>query len=140
MSKRNQAAVAYAEAAQKFLDKQEIPKDGYGYIVKPSSRHISAAITANYLVVFSFETKHKNIDFVISKDYTGDKITVDRTHMGLAIDNIAKVAGMLRRKVKFIPDLSPEERKKAEAKAEALKEKAEEAALMREIRKVARKR
>ncbi len=124
------AAAKYASAAKGYLQRSGIDEDGYGYIGTPTSPHIVEAIGASYHTAFVVVREGKaDVSFVISRDCKSDTIEVDKTHMGLAIDNIKSTAGAMGRRIKFQP-----------VQTAAEQEATEEKNLAYEIRKAMRKR
>ncbi len=103
-------ANVFVSKARDYLNLNEIDENGYGYIAVPASDNIRAAIDANYLTIFavSAEDSHSGRDtaFIVSKDFKGDEIFVDKRHMGMAIGkkggNIAKLVKNLDHRLTFV--------------------------------------
>ncbi len=128
----------YVKAATKWLARHDIVVGGSGYIQQPVSKRIAAAVDANYFVAFEKAIKNSEVreQFLISRDFVGETIKVEKEDLGLAIKQISKIAGQLKRKIKLVPNLTPEQL----AQEAAEKEAKEEREFLSEIRRVARKR
>ncbi len=105
---------AYAKAAQEYLAKNEITKNGYGYIAIPVSDKVRSEIDRNFLTAFAVKGEDiesgRDTAFIIAKEFRGRDICVAKAHMGLAIGpkggNISRLVKKLDRRVTFVPDLS----------------------------------
>ncbi len=119
-----EAAAKYAAAAKNQLKKAGIDITGYGYIDRPISGLVETAISSRFFTAFTIERKGKrNLDFIISKDNKDREIVIEARDMSRAIKNIGSTAGGLRRKVKFVPNLSAKQLADREEKvlAEAIR-------------------
>ncbi len=107
--KFEEVAKKYADAASAYAQKFALDIQGYGYGHEPASKLERVALEVNYVPIFEVQNKDaRNSVFWLSKDYQGTEIKVAAPHMGLAIKNIRAIAGVLKRRVKIVPNLSGE--------------------------------
>ncbi len=100
----------YTTQAESYLAKHNITENGYGYISIPVSGKIRAVLDVKYLTLFAVKgevhSSGRDTAFLVSKEFKGENINVEKQHMKFAIgpkgSNISRLVKRLNRRITFV--------------------------------------